>query len=41
MKKRLRCKPYSLQLVQALSDGDEKRLELCGEMFDKIRNEED
>jgi len=32
MKERLRCKPYSLQLVQALSLGDEKRIEFGGEM---------
>jgi len=41
MKKRLRCKPNNLQLVQALSDGDEKRLEFCGNMFDKMENEDD
>jgi len=41
MKIWLRCKPYSLQLVHALSDGDEKRLEFCGEMFDKMGNEDD
>jgi len=43
LKKRFRCKPYRLQLVQALSDGDkEKRHEFCGEMFEKkIKNEDD
>lgn len=35
MKKRLRCKPNNLQLVQALSDGDEKRLEFCGNILTK------
>jgi hypothetical protein len=28
-------------LVHALSDGDEKRLEFCGEMFDKMGNDDD
>jgi hypothetical protein len=42
LKKRFRCKPYRLQLVQALSDGNkEKRHEFCGEMFDKMKNEYD
>ena len=42
LKKRLRCKPYTLQLVQALSDGNKaKRQEYCGEMSDKMENEDD
>jgi hypothetical protein len=28
-------------LVQELSDGDEKRLEFSGHMFDKMENEDD
>ena len=42
LKKRFRCKPYTLQLVQALSDDDkEERHEFCGETFDKMKNEDD
>ena len=38
LKKRFHCKPYRLQLVQALSDGDkEERHEFCSETFDKIK----
>jgi len=41
LKKRIRCKPYILQLVQALSDGDkEERHEFCGETFDKMKKED-
>jgi hypothetical protein len=36
------CKPYRLQLARALSDGDKETLHvLCGEIFDKMENEDD
>jgi len=42
LKKRFRCKPYRLQLVQALSYGDKEEWhEFCGEVFDKMKNEDD
>ena len=42
LKKRFCCKPYILQLVQVLSDGDkEKRHVFCGEISDKMKNEDD
>jgi hypothetical protein len=41
LRKRLRCKPYRFQLVYAWSDCDkEKRQEVCGEMFEKMEQED-
>jgi hypothetical protein len=42
LKKRLRCRPYRLQLVHVLRDGDKEKRQLhCGEMFYKMENEND
>jgi len=42
MKKRLRCKAVQITSVQALSDCDKgKPHQFCGEMFDKMENEDD
>lgn len=41
LRKRLRFKPYKLQLVQALREGDKrKRKEFCVEMLDKLEEDD-
>jgi hypothetical protein len=42
LRKRLKCKPYRVQLLQAFKDGYKvKRFEFCGDMINRMEDNDD